>query len=509
MSSWSAGYNVDVDYTYGYYAPLNPARTTIPFLLSGIAPPNFANCCELGFGQGISLNIHNASTTQNWWGTDFMPNQVAFAEFLNNSCDKRPTLSDDSFAEYIDRTDLPKFDYIGLHGIWSWISDANRGNIAKFIERHLNVGGVVYMSYNSLPGWSDFVSVRDILIEHADRMSPDALGIVDKISSAKTFLKNLIDTDPKFLAAIPSIKGRLDKLENSPGNYLVHEFFNSDWCPMHFSDVCGQLERSKLDWACSADYKSYFDFINLSSDQTKLLAEISDRSFKETVRDYITNQQFRMDYWVRGAVRISEIEKVERFGQLRVMPIRDLAERTVEISGVHAKYELNNEKYGCLYKLLKPLEIQKVADLVASTRGDLTTSEVATAISILSELQLIHVVSESHEDSSVVENSRALNRNIVSLNKPGERVSVFACPVNGGGIGVSRFDQLFLEATWNGVSGGKKLADYALDVLAANNQSVIREGKALPKEDALSLVKEKSELFLKTNKTIYQALGIA
>jgi SAM-dependent methyltransferase len=62
-------------------------------------------------------------------------------------------LFDESFAEFASR-DLPEFDYIGLHGIWSWISDENRAVIVDFIRRKLKVGGVLYISYNTLPGWA-------------------------------------------------------------------------------------------------------------------------------------------------------------------------------------------------------------------------------------------------------------------------------------------------------------------------------------------------------------------
>jgi len=44
---------------------------------------------------------------------------------------------------------LPDFDYIGLHGIWSWISDENRQVIVDFIRKKLKVGGVLYISYNT------------------------------------------------------------------------------------------------------------------------------------------------------------------------------------------------------------------------------------------------------------------------------------------------------------------------------------------------------------------------
>ena len=64
-------------------------------------------------------------------------------------------LFDQSFAEFCNRGDLPHFDFIGLHGIWSWISDENRAVIVDFVRRKLAVGGVLYVSYNTQPGLVD------------------------------------------------------------------------------------------------------------------------------------------------------------------------------------------------------------------------------------------------------------------------------------------------------------------------------------------------------------------
>jgi len=33
--------------------------------------------------------------------------------------------------------DLPDFDFIGMHGIWSWISEEDRALIVEFIRRKL------------------------------------------------------------------------------------------------------------------------------------------------------------------------------------------------------------------------------------------------------------------------------------------------------------------------------------------------------------------------------------
>jgi hypothetical protein len=58
MRDWTEGYVADIDYTYGYYAELNPLRSQLAIIYVGLVPPTHGSHCELGFGQGLSVNIH-------------------------------------------------------------------------------------------------------------------------------------------------------------------------------------------------------------------------------------------------------------------------------------------------------------------------------------------------------------------------------------------------------------------------------------------------------------------
>ncbi len=116
MSDWTAGYVVDIGYTYGYYTELNPQRVKLAFLNQGMVFPEVGIACELGFGQGLSVNIHAAASVTQWYGTDFNPAQAGFARELAAASGADANLYDEAFAGFARRADLPEFDYIGLHG---------------------------------------------------------------------------------------------------------------------------------------------------------------------------------------------------------------------------------------------------------------------------------------------------------------------------------------------------------------------------------------------------------
>ncbi len=295
MSDWTSGYVADIGYTYGYYNELNPNRATLAFLNAAYAPPSLGTHCELGFGQGLSVNVHAAASGSAWYGTDFNPSQAAFAQSLATSSGADVHLTDEAFADFCNRSDLPEFDSIGLHGIWSWISDENRSIIVDFIRRKLKVGGALYISYNTLPGWATFAPMRHLMTEHASVMGSHGKGVVNRVDGALEFAQKLIDTNPMFARANPGVAERLKKVAEQNRHYLAHEYFNTDWHPMHFATMSDWLAPAKISFACSAHYLDHIDAINLTAEQQAMLKEIPDPTFKESVRDFMVNQQFRRD----------------------------------------------------------------------------------------------------------------------------------------------------------------------------------------------------------------------
>ncbi|CAG1022184.1 partial putative protein RP789, partial [Patescibacteria group bacterium] len=171
MTNWNDGYVTDINYTFGYYSELNPLRMRLAFLNMGLQFPKIGTACELGFGQGMSANIHAAASLVQWTGTDFNPNHAQFAQQLLRVSGAKGRLFDQSFAEFCSRTDLPDFDYIGLHGVWTWINEENQEIIVDFLRRKLKVGGVLYLSYNTQPGRLSMMPVRDLLVGHSKSMS--------------------------------------------------------------------------------------------------------------------------------------------------------------------------------------------------------------------------------------------------------------------------------------------------------------------------------------------------
>ena len=323
MANWSEGYVSDIGYTYGYYAELNPNSVKIPFLMAGLEAPKFTTACELGFGQGVSINAHAAASDIEWYGTDFNPSQASFAQELSDVSGSNAHLYDQSFSEFCSRDDLPDFDFIGLHGIWSWVSNENRAIITDFIRRKLKVGGVLYISYNTLPGWSAASPIRHMLTEHDHMHGSRSQGIGKRVKASIEFTQDLLKLCQPLVQQVPSIPERLDSISKQNPNYLAHEYFNRDWQPMYFSEMADWLSPTKTNFACSASFLEDYAPSNYSSEQREFINSIDDPMFTQSVKDYIHNKQFRRDYWVKGPRNISTAKSEQTWHQLRFMMISD------------------------------------------------------------------------------------------------------------------------------------------------------------------------------------------
>jgi hypothetical protein len=269
--------------------------------------------CELGFGQGLSLAIHATASNTEWWGVDVLPQHVESARSLIDNEASRERLVCASFEQFDARNDLPDFDFIALHGVWSWVSPMNRARLTSFIKQRLAPCGIVYVGYNALPGWGPALSLRELLVAKASESCESVTSLEQRIDNALAFASDVVASDPRILESNPQFENQLRDIRAKKKSYLAHEYFNRDWHPMHFSQVAVQLAPCGLSYLGQADFSDTYDEWRLSERQRALLSGIADPVLRETTRDIILDRRFRRDYWVRSelATAISSPSRLE------------------------------------------------------------------------------------------------------------------------------------------------------------------------------------------------------
>lgn len=510
MSTWTAGYVADIGYTYGYYRELNPLRVKLAFLNAGLVYPECGTACELGFGQGMSANIHAAATVSTWYGTDFNPSQAAFARELAAVSSADVHLFDEAFEAFAKRTDMPDFDFIALHGIWSWISDANRKIIVDFLLKKLKVGGVLYISYNTLPGWAAFAPMRHLMVEHSQVNGAEGRGIVSRIDDAIDFADKLLATNPLFSRANPLVGDRIKKLKDQNRHYLAHEYFNRDWHPMHFSTMASWLEPAKVSYACSAHALDHIDSINLTAEQQVFLKQFSDPHFKESVRDFMVNQQFRRDYWVKGPRRLTVLQQAELLKQQRVVLISPRADVGLKINGALGEADMSEELYAPVLTFLADHKVRSLDEIFTAIRSDsYDFAKLVQVILVLSGAGHVVAAQDPAIAAKAKKTSDRLNLHLLNRARSSDEITVLTSPVLGGGIAANRFQQLFMLAI---LQGHKKPVDWASvvwELLSSQGQKLVKEGRTLETvEENIGELTSKAEEFALKHLPIMKAMMV-
>lgn len=509
MADWSEGYISDINYTYGYYPYLNPNSVIIPFLTAGLEVPKFGTACELGFGQGISINAHAAASDITWYGTDFNPAHASFAQELAEVSESDIHVYDQSFAEFCTRSDLPDFDFIGLHGIWSWISDDNRHLITDFLRRKLKVGGVLYISYNTLPGWSAAAPIRHMLNQHDHMLGSRGQNMQKRVQASLDFTQNLLQICTPLVQKSPSIPEKLEQMQNLNPNYLAHEYFNSYWQPMYFSELIDWLSPAKATFVCSPNVLEDFALSNFTEEQQALLAGIDDPMFVQTIKDYMHNTQFRQDFWVKGARNISTAKLEKTWQNLRFLMISNRENITLEASGRLGNITLRQDIYEPILDILSDYQIHCVADIWQAIDDKFQQSLLFEALAFLQAKGDIVLVQEQAIIDKVRPHCQKFNDYILHQSLVEQNIKSLACPLTGGAFNFSQFDLIFLSAYQQGKTTTEQLTDVAWQALSQQGQSLIKEGKTLQTEaENIAELKKMAIEFTKNTLPIAQRLQI-
>jgi SAM-dependent methyltransferase len=300
--SWTYGYSAETEYVTQFYPEVMPEKLAYIAKEQGCATDVGADfrLCELGSANGFTLNALAALSPQaELVGIDFMPSHIAKSQADARTLGlENVTFYDWSFEEALVEADFQPFDVILLHGVLTWVSAERRAEVMAFIRRFLKPGGLVYASFNCLPGWADMAPLRHLLKAGFDAAPGEAY---DRIDEALSLLQNLRDEQGKNFAVNARQLSQLEVMVKKPLNYVAHEYLNADWNLFYIDQLMAEFyEQAKCDWLGSTDtQQNHLDLI-LSMGQERLVAGQAKPALRELTKDYCLNQAFRADVWVKG-----------------------------------------------------------------------------------------------------------------------------------------------------------------------------------------------------------------
>jgi SAM-dependent methyltransferase len=310
LPSHANGYPTDVPYVRTFFRSLAPAWLDHVAVVSGFIPPardaGFA-FCELGCGQGVTTAILAATHPDGrFYGIDVMASHIEHARrFAAEGAIVNINFHAADFATAAGM-DLPGFDYIVAHGVYSWVSPESQAALRAFIDRHLKPGGLVYISYNAIPGRATDLPFQRLMRALGSTFPGDSMS---RFTAAATIMHRLANLKPPALAA-SSFSHRLRKNKKRFAEpYFVHELMSKNWEALCVTQVRAEMATMGLAPVGSATLIQNFDSLVLGRAARKALAAISDNDVRELARDFLISQSFRCDVFVRSGQRLTEDER--------------------------------------------------------------------------------------------------------------------------------------------------------------------------------------------------------
>lgn len=300
-------YVLDAPYTWSYFEYQNPLLMSSVARLNGYQMPSIDepfSYCDLGCGNGVSVNLLASAFPQgHFYGIDFNREHIENAQRIaDKSGLTNVTFVDASFEDY-EKSDPPKFDYIAMHGIYSWVSEEIREQCRRLVDLTLKPGGLVYLCYNTQPGWSELIPLWKMMQAYSAHLP------VDSLTKARIGLENLAllrDQGAHYFKDTPAASRYLDRLLERNPHYVAHEFCNGVFEPQYFADVASDFDAFGLDYAGTMKiHRNNLDNTISSRFRSHLEAATSPIDHESRV-SFIRNEFFRRDLYIREGVKTQD-----------------------------------------------------------------------------------------------------------------------------------------------------------------------------------------------------------
>lgn len=511
MSDWSHGYNVALGYTYGSYREMSPLWLNFATQLGGAEPPGARKFryLELGCGQGFGLALLASLYPQGEFiGIDFNPEHIVHARGLSEAAGLKNVRFEEADFLTLAKAwpgEYGRFDYVALHGILSWVSASLRRAITDCINHCLRPGGLVYASYNTLPGWLPSLALQHFFSRH---QVSNGLAPVPAIKEGFAFMRQMQEANAGLFQTQPFLATRMEAAAKYDQAYLVQEYLHENWKCFWLSEVVDELSAAKLGFVGTATLPEIFLPGVLPEPMRNLVAQQADPIFRQEVIDACINQAFRRDLFQRGVQRPWALRHAEGIRQIKLrLTSRPPTDHPFAFT---TSFGTINKAPEEMWLLLNAMgegprtvgELHGLAPFAGQPIANLLQS-----IALLINADMLGLVNEGYDIKTVMR----FNRAVVQAVTAGAPYGYLAAAQTGYAIQASLAGMLLLDALASNVPAQPSpLADALQKRLSALGRSVSnKEGHPLTELEAIKAeLLQTAEKFLAGILPTWKQLGV-
>lgn len=296
--------------------------------LMGLQPAPAANAKVLELGCSMGGNIITQALyypDAEFTGIDLSGRQVAQGNAIIEKMGLKNVRLEEKDILTVDES-FGKFDYIIVHGIWSWVPDAVKDKIFSICRNNMTEHGIAYISYNVYPGWKRQEQLREIMyFAGRDVLEEPLEARTRKGLDALKALAEILEND-KGLGGGGKLPA-MQKILNHNFYYIAHEYMEAFNDPIYVNGFIEWANRHRL--AYIGDTDLHVSFVSWMAEHTReriLALAGGDYIAKEFYSDILSDRQFRRSLLCREEVgdniRRDESVAVEVIESLNFRPAR-------------------------------------------------------------------------------------------------------------------------------------------------------------------------------------------
>ena len=198
------------------------------------------------------------------------------------------------------------FDYIVAHGIYSWVPEQVRDALLALGGQRLTPDGVMFVSYNTLPGCRIRQVAWDILRAHVQHITDPPM----RLDEARRLARILGEGGKVWQEADEAVRAEFRAIAGRSDSVLYHDDLAVPNDPIYFRDFVAHAARFGLKYLAEADLHS-MSAAGISADARAYLSTL----------DPLTREQY-LDYLRLRRFRQSLLQRSDAQGEIKVHPKR-------------------------------------------------------------------------------------------------------------------------------------------------------------------------------------------
>ena len=509
----AAGYITDLDYIPGFYPHMSPTAMRYAASLNRVNPPKTADgfrYLELGCGLGRSLTTLAAANPQGeFLGVDINSRHIESIEkdiSAGGLTNARAITSD--FVSLSQ--DIGTFEFLTLHGVFSWVSPEVREQILALAKKHLAPGGLLLVSYNAMPGWAHLQPIRGMLRQYAALRQGDT---TQRIRDALNYLVFIRDKKAKYFEDNPRAAAYVDGLLKQDLRYLAHEYLNEHWTSFYFSEVASMFGTAEMSFVGSLPIHTNFWDLCVRPEFQDLFRTTSNRLVTESHKDFCANTAFRWDIYSKQPQIIENTEdRIDLIDGLFFRSIRDDVKLPHQVNLGVVTSTVQGPLYESLLSILSHESLSLPQILGHHQLTGNTPADVIRAIDAGVAMGLFEVSANSVPGTKSAVHppcfvSLPFNQSILKNDLLSGRPVSLASVATGTGHSLGDFDAAILHEL--NKAGEAGLADRVSARLADSKRSLQKDGKPITDEATRQeMVEQACATFIKTSLPQLSRLGI-